>query len=328
MRDVIVVGSGPAGCALAGRLAAGGLDVTLLEAGPDLGPQDSGRWDADLLDAAALSASYDWGYTSEDTYPGRAVAFERARVLGGCSSHNGCAAIWGARADYDALAPAGLEHGRADPALRGRDARLPRLHARRHHALPGRVPRGGARGRHRGHRRSQRPRRARGDRHLAGQYRRRRALQRRVRVPGPVEARRSWRRPGGAHPVRRHARHRRRRRRRGVPRRARRASPAGTYESPAILLRSGIGPRGPLARPIYPSARTCTTTPPTSSGSPARPSSSPRTGRARRGRRRSSRSPSCAAATARRPSTCTCTRSAGRIRETRTRGAGSCRWPA
>jgi choline dehydrogenase len=29
------------------------------------------------------------------------VAFERSRVLGGCSSHNGCAAIWGARADYD-----------------------------------------------------------------------------------------------------------------------------------------------------------------------------------------------------------------------------------
>jgi choline dehydrogenase len=99
--DTIVVGSGPAGCALAGALASAGVDVTLLEAGPDLGPRDSGRWDADLLDARALSASYDWGYTSEDTYPGRSVAFERARVLGGCSSHNGCAAIWGARGDYD-----------------------------------------------------------------------------------------------------------------------------------------------------------------------------------------------------------------------------------
>jgi choline dehydrogenase len=99
--DVIVVGSGPAGCALAGALAAAGVEVTLLEAGPDLGPRDSGRWDADLLDASALSTSYDWGYSSEQTYPHRSVPFERARVLGGCSSHNGCAAIWGSRADYD-----------------------------------------------------------------------------------------------------------------------------------------------------------------------------------------------------------------------------------
>src|SRR4051812_2008150 len=97
----LVVGSGPAGCALAGSLAAAGIEVLLLEAGPDLGARDSGRWDAGLLDASALSARYDWGYSSEDTYPDRVVAFERARVLGGCSSHNGCAAIWGARADYD-----------------------------------------------------------------------------------------------------------------------------------------------------------------------------------------------------------------------------------
>jgi choline dehydrogenase len=99
--DTVVVGSGPAGCALAGRLAAEGVDVVLLEAGPDLGPRDSGRWDADLLDASALSTSRDWGYSSGATYPDRVVAFERARVLGGCSSHNGCAAIRGARADYD-----------------------------------------------------------------------------------------------------------------------------------------------------------------------------------------------------------------------------------
>lgn len=101
MTDTIVVGSGPAGCALAGRLAGAGVAVTLLEAGPDLGPRDSGRWDPQLLDAAALATTFDWGYSSDGTYPDRVVAFERARVLGGCSSHNGCAAIWGARADYD-----------------------------------------------------------------------------------------------------------------------------------------------------------------------------------------------------------------------------------
>src|SRR4051812_14095998 len=97
----LVVGSGPAGCALAGSLAAAGIEVLLLEAGRDLGARGSGRWAAGLLDASALSARYDWGYSSEDRYPDRVLPFERARVLGGCSSHNGCAAIWGARADYD-----------------------------------------------------------------------------------------------------------------------------------------------------------------------------------------------------------------------------------
>ena len=29
------------------------------------------------------------------------MAFERARVLGGCSSHNGAVQTWGHRADYD-----------------------------------------------------------------------------------------------------------------------------------------------------------------------------------------------------------------------------------
>jgi choline dehydrogenase len=105
--DTVVVGSGPAGCALAGRLAGAGGEVVLLEAGPDLGPLDSGRWDADLLDAGALSTSRDWGYSSEATYADRVVPFERARVLGGCSSHNGCAAIRGARTDYDGWAQPG-----------------------------------------------------------------------------------------------------------------------------------------------------------------------------------------------------------------------------
>ncbi len=93
--DVVVVGAGSAGCAVAGRLAEQGRDVLLLEAGPDYGPSDSGRWPAELLSARMLATSHDWGYTS-----GRWV-FERARVMGGCSSHNGAIAAVGHRADYD-----------------------------------------------------------------------------------------------------------------------------------------------------------------------------------------------------------------------------------
>ena len=93
--DVVVVGAGSAGCAVAGRLAERGRDVLLLEAGPDYGPSDSGRWPVELLSARMLATSHDWGYAS-----GRWV-FERARVMGGCSSHNGAIAAVGHRADYD-----------------------------------------------------------------------------------------------------------------------------------------------------------------------------------------------------------------------------------
>ena len=100
--DTVVVGGGTAGAAVAGLLAErGDGTVLLLEAGPDYGSFDGGRWPADALDARALCASHGWGYTSEETYPGRVVTFERARLIGGCSSHNGCAAIWGHRLDYD-----------------------------------------------------------------------------------------------------------------------------------------------------------------------------------------------------------------------------------
>jgi choline dehydrogenase-like flavoprotein len=48
--DTVVVGAGTAGAAVAGRLAAGSSERTLLlEAGPDYGPADSGRWPDDLL---------------------------------------------------------------------------------------------------------------------------------------------------------------------------------------------------------------------------------------------------------------------------------------
>ncbi len=102
--DVIVVGAGPAGCAAAGTIAeSSDKQVLLIEAGPDYGPHDDGRWPAELLEAFDLAETHGWGYRSED---GR-IDFSRARVIGGCSAHNGCAAIWGHRADYDAWAAAG-----------------------------------------------------------------------------------------------------------------------------------------------------------------------------------------------------------------------------
>src|SRR5437660_9913426 len=100
--DTVVIGAGTAGAAVAAILAEhSDQSVVLLEAGPDYGPLASGRWPKDLLDARALPDSHSWGYDSGQTYEQRVIEFQRARVVGGCSSHNGCGATWGSRLDCD-----------------------------------------------------------------------------------------------------------------------------------------------------------------------------------------------------------------------------------
>jgi choline dehydrogenase len=109
--DVVVVGGGSSGAVVAARLAASGVSVLLIEAGPDYGSLTDGRWPTELLDARMLATSHDWGYTSGPV-PGRQPwVFERARVMGGCSSHNGAIAAVGHHTDYDAW---GLDGWRTD----------------------------------------------------------------------------------------------------------------------------------------------------------------------------------------------------------------------
>jgi choline dehydrogenase len=94
--DVVVVGAGTAGCVLAARLSEDpARSVCLLEAGPDYGPFTGGRWPGDLLDPRFLPDSHDWGPGGED---GRSLG---ARVIGGSSSHNACMMLAGSPADYD-----------------------------------------------------------------------------------------------------------------------------------------------------------------------------------------------------------------------------------
>jgi choline dehydrogenase len=126
--DTVVLGGGTGGATVAGLLAElTDQSVLLLEAGPDYGALDGGGWPADLLDARDLAPTHGWLYTSGDRYPGREIPFERAKVIGGCSSHNGCAAIWGSRLDYDAWAAAGNDGWATDellPLFRSADQRL------------------------------------------------------------------------------------------------------------------------------------------------------------------------------------------------------------
>jgi choline dehydrogenase len=106
--DTLILGGGTTGLVIAGRLAErSGESILVAEAGPDYGSLAGGRWPSTLLDAQVMPFTHEWGYDSGATYADRVVPFDRARVIGGCSSHNGCAAIWGYRGDYDAWADAG-----------------------------------------------------------------------------------------------------------------------------------------------------------------------------------------------------------------------------
>jgi choline dehydrogenase len=107
--DVLVAGGGTSGAALAGLLARDtDLRVVVLEAGPDYGALADGRWPRELLDASTIPRSHDWGYAGI----GHAshihlTDYDRARVIGGCSAHNGCVALLGHRRDYDHWAELG-----------------------------------------------------------------------------------------------------------------------------------------------------------------------------------------------------------------------------
>ena len=98
--DDIVVGAGSAGTVLAARLSAdAGRRVLLLEAGPDY--PDVAHTPAPLLDGCHLpSPSHDWGFTAE-LVPGRRGEFARGKVTGGSSAVNACLALRGMPADFD-----------------------------------------------------------------------------------------------------------------------------------------------------------------------------------------------------------------------------------
>lgn len=107
--DLLICGGGTAGAALAGIIVRDtDQRVVVLEAGPDYGRLSDGRWPEDLLDARRIPDSHQWGYAGSSHHAHtHTTSFERARVIGGCSAHNGCVALLGHRRDYDAWAEMG-----------------------------------------------------------------------------------------------------------------------------------------------------------------------------------------------------------------------------
>ncbi|CAF1025670.1 unnamed protein product [Adineta steineri] len=107
--DYIVIGGGTAGTVVARRLAEAkaNYSVCLLEAGPS--DEDAINSHIPARFDALIKSKYDWNY---DTAPQKAfhnhiMAIPRGRLLGGCSAMNGTLICRGAKADYDRIASMG-----------------------------------------------------------------------------------------------------------------------------------------------------------------------------------------------------------------------------
>jgi choline dehydrogenase len=100
--DVVIAGGGTAGCVLAGRLSEDpSRTVCLVEAGPDYGAYAGGAWPADILDGRFLALdSHCWERSNDEDR-----SQLRARILGGCSSHNACVLLRGNDDDYEGWGP-------------------------------------------------------------------------------------------------------------------------------------------------------------------------------------------------------------------------------
>lgn len=101
MYDYVIVGAGSAGCVLAARLTEDpDVSVLLLEAGP---PDVSQSIHVPLGYLKLAGTELDWNYFSapEPHCNGRRIPLPRGRVLGGSSSTNAMVYIRGNPADYD-----------------------------------------------------------------------------------------------------------------------------------------------------------------------------------------------------------------------------------
>ena len=106
MQDLLIIGAGSSGSAIASRASENpNLSILLLDAGPDYALLS--ETPADIINSHNNSyTDHDWGLTYSPT-KGRIVPFPRGRVTGGSSSVNTTIALRGTPEDYDGWADLG-----------------------------------------------------------------------------------------------------------------------------------------------------------------------------------------------------------------------------
>jgi choline dehydrogenase-like flavoprotein len=115
--DYIIVGAGSAGCVLAARLSEDeSARVLLIEAGP---VDDAPEIHVPAAFSKLFQTKYDWSYLTdcEPGLDGRRRYLPRGRMLGGSSSMNAMIYIRGNRRDYDAWAAGGADGWRWQDVL-------------------------------------------------------------------------------------------------------------------------------------------------------------------------------------------------------------------
>ncbi|MBA4179041.1 MAG: choline dehydrogenase [Anaerolinea sp.] len=107
MFDLVVIGAGSAGAVIAARASEDHRrSVLLLDAGPDYPLLTETPFD--LVNSHNNSyTAHDWGFSYQPTAVGRGVPFPRGRVTGGSSAVNTTIALRGMPEDYDGWAAVG-----------------------------------------------------------------------------------------------------------------------------------------------------------------------------------------------------------------------------
>jgi choline dehydrogenase-like flavoprotein len=121
-RDVLIIGGGTAGCVLAARLTENpAWNVLLVEAGPDLPPDKLPADVADVFPRAYANPAYFWPQLKARTVSSEAKPYSQAKLLGGGSSVMGLWALRGLPDDYDGWAARGATgwaHADVEPFFR------------------------------------------------------------------------------------------------------------------------------------------------------------------------------------------------------------------